>query len=318
MSEREIRKIAIVGAGMMGADIGLEFARFGYEVIMQARHDESLKKAMDTVNEDISLLVETGFISAETARAALTRIRTTKNIEECVSGADHVVEAVPEILTVKQEIFAKLDELCAADVSLATNASGLSVDDCAAKAIKHPERILTTHYWQPAHLIPLVDVIYGKKTSPFIGQKVTALLQGCQKRAVVQEKELSTLPSGWANSMQWVLADKAKKLVDEGCDPRTVDDMIRFGFGRRLAYTGMFLRMDILGIELSYNLAKSRGQELWKPLQKMAERGEFGMASGKGFYDWPDGKAKQFLKEVNTELIRLLKRDIEKGDLHSQ
>lgn len=315
MGSENIKKIAIIGAGVMGADIGMEFARFGYKVSMQSRRQESLNKAMEVVAIDLGQMVETELITSEEAERATANISTTTDMAECVKGAWHVLESVPEVLETKQQILGQLDEICPADVSIASNTSSLRIDECAAKATKHPDRVLTTHYWQPAHLIPLVEVICGSKTSPEIRDRCVSMLRGLRKRVVVQEKELTSVPVGWGNAMQWALGERAKKLVDEGCPPQIVDDLIRFGFGRRLAFTAWFYRVDMNGIEMAFKTAKARGIKLWGPYQEMADRGEFGMSSGKGFYDWSGDKAKDFLREFNLELIHLLKRDMERGDI---
>jgi len=299
----------------MGADIGLEFARFGYNVSMQDIRQESLQKAMNVVAEDLGLMVETTLINEEEAKRAISNISTTTDMAECVKGAWHVLEAVPEVLEIKQQVIAQLDDLCPADVSIATNTSSLRIDECAAKAVRHPERILSNHYWQPAHLIPLVEVICGSRTSAEIRDRCASMLRGLRKRVVVQEKELSNAPVGWGNAMQWALGEKAKDLVDEGCPPQIVDDLIRFGFGRRLAFTAWFYRVDINGIEMAFKTLKASGRKLWGPYQEMADRGDFGMSSGKGFYDWSGDKAKDFLREFNLELIHHLKHDMERGDI---
>ncbi len=316
MSEKKIERVAVVGSGQMGAGIGLEFARFGYPVALYDLTEGILKKSMQSAREDLDLMVETELISANVAKAALSRMRPTTNLADALSGADHVVEAAPEDLRLKQELFVKLDGLCPAYVSLASNSSGFRADDCAAQAKNHPERILLTHYWQPAQFIPLVEVIGGKRTDPAVIKRVAELLRGLRKKVVVQEVELPTTPAGWGNALQWALSEKARNLIDEGgCTPYIVDDLIKFGFGRRTHFTAMYMRSDMLGLDWIYNAAKKRGQEPWGPVKERVERGELGMKSGKGYYDWSGDKAKKFLREFNLELIRLMKRDMANGDI---
>ncbi len=316
MNELRVKKVAVIGAGVMGKCIGLDFARFGYEVVLHDLLEEQLDKSLRSVQEELDLMVEAELIPSDVARAALGRLRTTTDIVEAASGADHIVEAVPENLALKQELFARLDELCPAHVTLATNTSMLKVNDCAAKARNFPGRILGTHYWQPAHLIPLVEVIGGKGTDPAALRRVVELLRSVRKRVVLQERELPTSPAGWGNALQWVLGEEARRLINEGgCTPHVVDDLIRFGFGRRTAYTARYIGMDLIGLDLAYNLMKAKGEEPWGPIKERVERGELGMKTGKGFYDWSGDKAKEFLRDFHLELIRLLKRDMESGDI---
>lgn len=298
MSQKKIERVAVIGSGAMGTGIGLEFARFGYPVALYDLTDEILKMSMQNALADFDLMVETELISASTAKAALGRMRPATDLADAVSGADHVVEAAPEDLSLKQALFAKLDELCPASVSLASNSSGFRADDIAAQVKNHQERILITHYWWPPQYMPLVEVIGGKRTDPAVLKRVARLLRGLRKRVVVQELELPTRPAGWGNALQWVIGEKAQNLIaDGGCTPDVVDDLIRFGFGRRMPFVGNYIRLDLLW------LVGSR-----PPAPRLGRRGTL-------VYDWPGDKAKQVLRNFNMELIRLMKMDMEKGDI---
>ncbi len=235
---------------------------------------------------------------------------------DAVNDAHHVVEAVPENLALKQQVFAQLDALCPPDVTLATNSSAMRVEDCAAKVNNHPERILITHYWHPAPFIPLVEVIGGKRTDPAILEQIAKLLRSMNKRVVLQKLELPTRPAGWGNTLQNPMEEIARKMVEErGCDPKVVDDLIRFGFGRRLPFTAIFLRYDMIGLDFFYNASKAQGEKPWSSFKEQVERGELDMKSGNGFYDWPADSAKRYLRYFYIELIHLMKKDLERGDI---
>ncbi|UCH43187.1 MAG: hypothetical protein JSW16_01225, partial [Dehalococcoidales bacterium] len=110
------------------------------------------------------------------------------------------------------------------------------------------------------------------------------------------------------------IAREVRSLVDQGvCTPEMVDDIIQFGFGRRMAYTGYFKRSDLIGLDFGSRGRETRREGMWKPVAEHLERGELGMKSGRGFYDWSGDKAKNFLRDYNTELIRLMKRDMDAG-----
>ena len=257
------------GAGQMAAGIALEFARFGYTGGLYGRREAGLQDCIKTAREDLQLMVETESITAEVAGAALGRIQPTTDIATAVSGAFHVVEAVAEDLALKQQIFSKLDELCPAEVTLASNSSGLKVDDCAATAKNHPERILITHYWQPAHLIPLVEVIGGTGTDKQVLDRAADLLRSVRKRVVVQELEMKTMPAGWGNALTWALGDTARKIIDQGgCSPQVVDDLIRFGWGRRMAYTAIYIRCDLTAWIFWYPRRSARPENLGAHIKK--------------------------------------------------
>jgi len=310
MKEESIERIAVIGAGMMGFGVATEFARFGYQVSIYNTKQETSKKAMVQISEALDLMVETELLTSDEAKATYGRVRPTTDIVDAASGADFVHESVFELLPLKQEIFAKLDEICPPPIILATNTSGFRVTDIAT-ATKHPERVVATHYFQPPHFVPAVEVVGGEKTDRTVVERTASLLRGLRKRVAIIDVELAGFVG---NRIQRAIAREIQSLVDQGvCSPEMIDDVVSFGFGRRMAYTGYFKRMDLIGLDFGYKTAKERGIEIWKPVAERVERGDLGMKSGRGFYDWPGDTAKQLHRRQNTELIRLMKHDMEAG-----
>ncbi len=310
MKEAGVERVAVIGAGLMGCGVAVEFARFGYEVSIYNTREETSRQAMQQAREALDLMAETELITGEEADAAYGRLRPTTDITDAASGADFVHESVLEVLDIKKGVFAQLDELCPPPVILATNTSGLRVTDIAS-ATRHPERVLATHYFQPPHFVPLVEVVGGEKTDKTLVEKAARMLRGMRKRVVVIDIEL---PGFVGNRLQGAIAREIRSLVEHGIPyPELIDDVISFGFGRRMAYTGYFKRMDLIGLDFGYRGARGRGVPAWGPVAERVERGELGMKSGKGFYDWPGDSAKQLHRRLNTELIRLMKQDMEAG-----
>ena len=312
MTEEGIERVAVIGAGLMGFGIGVEFARFGYQVSLYNTKEATSQKAMENARKALDLMVETELITAGEAEAAYQRLRPTTDLVDAASGADYIIESVAESLSLKQEIFTQLDEICPPPAILTTNTSGLLVTDIATVA-RHPERILATHYFQPPHFVPLVEVVGGEKTDRVVVERVARILRSLRKRVVVMDIEL---PRFAGNRIQGAIAREVQSLVDKGvCRPSMIDDIISFGFGRRMAYTGYFKRMDLIGLDFVYTTAKGQGRDVWGPIAERVERGELGMKSGKGFYEWPGDAAKRFLRRHNTELIRLMKQDMDEGSI---
>ena len=310
MKEEGIERVAIIGGGLMGFGVAVEFARFGYRVSMYNTREETSQRAMGQAKAALDLMVETDLITNDEAVAAYARLRPTTDISNAATGANFILESVLELLALKQEVFAKLDELCPPPAILATNTSSLKVTDIAS-ATKHPERVVATHYFQPPHFVPLVEVVGGEKTARKVVEKAGRMLRGMRKKVVIIDVDL---PGFIGNRIQGAIGQAVQSLVDHGvCSPQTIDDVISFGFGRRMAYTGYFKRMDLIGLDFGYRMAKDRGVEPWKPIAEHVEKGELGMKSGKGFYDWPDDTARQLDHRFNTELIRLMKQDMEAG-----
>jgi len=310
MKEAGIERVAVIGAGLMGFGVAVEFARFGYQVSIYNTREETSKRAMEQAREALDLMVETELITAEEADAAYARLNPTIDFSDAATGADFVHESVLELLDLKKEVFAKLDEICPPPTILATNTSSLKVSDIAS-ATKCPERVLVTHYFQPPHFVPLVEVVGGERTDRSLVEKAARILNGMRKRVAVIDVEL---PGFVGNRIQGAIAQEIMSLVDQGvCTPEMIDEIISFGFGRRMAYTAYFKRMDMIGLDFSYRAAKGRGAQPWGPIAERVERGELGMMSGKGFYRWPGDTAKQLHRRLNTELIRLMKHDMEAG-----
>jgi len=310
VSETEVKRVAVIGAGLMGLGIGVEFARFGYQVSLFNTSRASSDKAKQRARQDLDLMAETELVSRAEGRAAYRRLHFTTDLAEAASGADYIVESVLEVLSLKHQIFTRLDELCPPPAILATNTSGFLVTEIAS-VTKHPERVLATHYFQPPHFVPLVEVVGGQKTERWAIDRAAAVLRGLRKKVVVIDQEL---PGFIGNRLQGVIGREVQSLVDQGAaTPEMIDDIISFGFGRRMAYTGYFKRMDLIGLDFGYTAAKERGRPPWKPIAERVERGELGMKTGKGFYEWPGDSAAKLHRRLNTELIRLMKQDMTDG-----
>jgi len=310
MEKERITRVAVIGGGLMGFGVAAEFARFGYETAMYNTRPETSRRAMEQAEEALDLMVETKLMTHRAADAAFKRLHPTTDIEEAARGAGFINESVLERLSLKKEIFARLDAICSPSTILATNTSGLRVSDIASATV-HPERVIATHYFQPPHFVPLVEVVPTVKTDTAVVEKTVAFLRTLRKKVVLIKTEV---PGFIGNRIQGAIGREIQALVDRGiATPEMVDDVIQFGFGRRMAYTGYFKRLDLIGLDFGYNAAKDHGAEPWKPIVEHVERGELGMKSGKGFYGWPDDTAKQLHRRQNTELIRLMKQDMEAG-----
>ena len=310
MKEETIERVAVIGAGVMGLGIGLEFARFGYQVSLYNTREATSEAAMETAREDLDLMVETQLLTAEEARNTFLRLQPTNALEDAASSADYIIECAPEELALKQDLMVRLEQICSSSAILATNTSSLLVSDIAAKAT-YPNRIIATHYYYPAHFIPLVEVTAGQKTDTAVTERVVRVLKGLRKRVVLIAVEI---PDFIGNRLQGAIRKESQSLIDKGiCTPQMIDDVIIYGFGRRTPYSGYFKRLDLIGLDGTYLRQVARGLTPWPPVAERVKRGELGMKSGKGFYDWPDGEGKRFLRKQNSELIRLMKMDMEEG-----
>ena len=295
-----MRKAAVIGTGMMGPGIAATLARGGLEVTLLSRNEAGaaagVQKARDAAGPEVA-----GQITGST------------DMEHVVAGVDVVIESAPEEMKFKQRLFEYLDRVAPLHAALCTNTSGLSVTEIQSLC-RNPERVLTTHFWNPPALMPLVEVVCGEATSPEIALAVRDLLVRCGKTAVMVKKDR---PGQLGNRLQMAVFREALHIVQEGiADADQVDLAIKTGFGLRLPVYGSFEHMDMVGLDLvkavlenaltDLNSSRDTPQIL---LDKIAA-GELGVKSGRGFYDWSQRDATRvkalrdrFLREFNDSEI---------------
>lgn len=283
------RKAAVIGTGMMGPGIAATLALGGVRSTILSRTREGALKGFETARDQIKLLEEHGLVEAARAGAALGLLDTSFAFDETVSGVDLVIESAPENMQFKQDLFAQMDSICKPDAVLASNTSGLSITAIASRCSR-PERVLTTHFWNPPHLMPLVEIVKGEKTSDEIAAAIRALLTACGKVPVVVKKDR---PGQLGNRLQMALVREAVHIVAEGiADVEDVDLAARSGFGLRLPVYGIFEHQDVVGLDMALSIVDYVSGDLYNEpkapdlFRAKVEKGELGAKTGKGFYDW--------------------------------
>lgn len=307
MSSPKKHQIAVIGAGLMGHGIAQIFAVHGFPVYLLDVNDEILTKAVENVKANLTLLSANGIGTTDEIEPALARIRTTKDLKEAVTNATFVVEAVAEKLELKQDLFRDMDGLCASDAILATNTSVISITEIASKST-HRERIVGTHFWNPPYLIPLVEVVPGKETSPGVVDAAYDLLKSVGKHAVKVKKDV---PGFVGNRLQHALWREAISIVDQGiADPATVDEVIKNSFGIRLPVLGPIETADMVGLDLTLQIHNyilkhiDRSTEPAPILKQKVERGELGFKTGRGFQEWSQESMQRSRKRLVEYLIK--------------
>ncbi len=304
----------MVGGGAMGCGIALEFATAGRQVTLYNTRPESSAQAQVRIERDAALMVETGLLSPAQATAALGRIRRTTVLAEAAVDQDFVIESVPEDLAVKQRVFRELDGLASPDTILASNTTALSVT-AIARDCSRPERVLSAHYYLPAHLVPLVDVIPGEKTAPEAVEATRRLLEEVGKAPVVFQRDV---PGSVGPRLQQALIAEALRLVQEGvATPDMVDRIITQGIGRRLGVTGVFDRLDLVGLDQLAAIMRASGRPVPPVIAQKVERGELGLKSGQGFYPWTPDATAAFEERVARHLSSQLREERAAGRLRT-
>jgi 3-hydroxybutyryl-CoA dehydrogenase len=309
MTESEISRVAIVGAGQMGPGIAVSTTLAGYPTTLIARSAESAARGRAGYEKALAFLVENAAATVEEAAAATARLSTTTEMP-AAAACDLVIESIVEHLPTKQQFFRELDDLCPPNVILATNTSGLRISDIAAHMAR-PERAVTTHFWNPGHLMPLVEVIQGERTSEETVQRAYRFLLRCGKRPVIGRKDL---PGQICNRLQQALIREAIYMVQEGiASPEDVETALKAGSGLRWPVYGPLEHADVVGTKLSLAVQATvlpslcNATEPAQLLKDMLEAGDLGVRSGKGFHDWTVRSANDLIRTRDHWLVERMK-----------
>ena len=239
--------ILIYGSGMMGCAIGCCAALAQNNVILYDINPKTCDNALNRVSGNLEELVDLSLITAEQAQKAIKYISISDNVESACEKAKVVIEAVFENLEIKQDVFKTLDELLPVSVPILSNTSGLRITDIAAKT-RHPERTLTTHFWLPATLIPLVEVVIGDNSSPELAEEIKEMLLSWGKAPVIVKKDL---PGQLANRILQAVIREAVNIVETGlASPEDVDTAVKMGMALRFPVWGPLEHVDAAGVDL--------------------------------------------------------------------
>ncbi|ETX12121.1 3-hydroxyacyl-CoA dehydrogenase [Marinomonas ushuaiensis DSM 15871] len=296
------KNISIIGAGLMGHGIAYVLARAGHLVSVFDRSPESLASLEERLDALATLFGHD--------RSAVIRVSSHNNMAEAVSNAEVVIEAAIENLEIKQFIVAELESIVSSDTIIASNTSALPITEIASKA-SNPERIVGSHFWNPPHLVKLVEIIQAQKTSDATVEYMMALLTDAGHHAVHVRKDV---PGFIGNRLQHALKREAIAIVAAGiCDAKTVDDVVKYGFGKRLAVMGPLEQSDLVGLKLTHQIHETLMPDIDrtnKPhpyLEDRIAKGHLGMSTGEGFRKWTPEEAKALRDKFNSFLLEQAK-----------
>ncbi|MEJ2857562.1 MULTISPECIES: 3-hydroxyacyl-CoA dehydrogenase family protein [unclassified Saccharothrix] len=298
----------IVGAGLMGHGIAAALAQAGHHTRLHDPDPDVLGDLHDRVERALEL---SG--TPEAARmAAQDLISAVPDLDAALHQADVVVEAVPERMSVKHEVMAAVEATVPAHTPIWSNTSVLSITEIAG-GMRHPERLVGVHWWNPAHLVPLVEIAPGAATDPRLVEAAEELVLSVGKTAVRLHRDV---PGFIGNRLQFALVREALHLLDEGvCDARTIDAVVRASFGLRLAAVGPMENADHIGLDLTRsilaNLAPhlSTATESFPALDKLLTDGHRGRTTGQGLLTWTDRDG----ADVAGRLIAGIRRNLPAG-----
>jgi len=308
---KEIKNVTVLGAGVIGAQIGALVAESGYNVKIRDIEDKYLERGRQTIEDMYNRRISRGRLTEAAKKDYMSRMTFLIDLKEALKDVDFIIEAVPEIMDLKQSVLKEVTALCPDDCVFATNTSSLSISEMS-EAAKRPEMVVGTHYFNPPSRMTLLEIVRGEKTSQEaidIAEKV-AIAMG---RAVVHVKDVpgfvaNRIFCNMSNEADWALAQGEGKSAFE------IDSAIRHKLGLPM---GMLELQDTLGggsIDTQFHVMEYFGETMGKSygpapvLEKLFKAGDYGRKTGKGYYDWSEGKTNEITMNAGVDFdpIRVL------------
>jgi len=309
MTDR-LRQAAVIGTGMMGPGIALTLALGGWRTAIVSRNPDSAAQGLEKARAQARLLADRELVERERTEQALELLSATVDFDAAIGAAGLAIESAPEDMAFKQSLFARLDALAPAGALLASNTSGLSIGAIAERC-KRPERVLTAHFWNPPHLMPLVEIVKGEMTADESVEKLRAILAECGKTPVVVRKDR---PGQLGNRLQMALVREAANIIAEGiATADDVDTVARNGFGLRMPAYGILEHQDIAGLNLGLAVVEYVARDLYNEprapenFRELVRLGHLGASTGRGFYDWSAKSADGVRARRDAFLVEVLR-----------
>jgi 3-hydroxybutyryl-CoA dehydrogenase len=287
-----MRTLAVLGAGTMGHGIAQVAAAAGYQVVLRDVNNEAVTRGREAIERNLAKGIQLGKMSADDRDQTLSRIQTTTRMED-VAAADLVIEAAPEKLDLKQSLLREVEPLVSSTSIFATNTSSLSISEIAAAATR-PENVVGMHFFNPVHLMRLVEIVVGEHTSDATVAAVRSVAQKMKKEPII----VRDVPGFASSRLGVTLGLEAMRMVEQGvASARDIDTAMELGYNHPM---GPLRLTDLVGLDVRLNIAEylhgKLGSETFRPpeiLRRMVREGKLGKKSGEGFYKWNDPEKAQ-------------------------
>lgn len=307
MNTGGINKIVIAGPGVMGSSIAQIFSKYGYSVTLYGRSEKSLERGKTLISINQQTSVAEGELTENESKRIQKSISYTCDIG-CFADVDFVIETIVENLDAKKMLWTDISKIAPDDAIFTSNTSGLSITEIA-KSVKKPERFAGMHWVNPPHIVPLVEVIRGEKTNDDTAKKVYDIAVKIGKKPIMIEKEARGFV---LNRIQFAVLREAMNIVESGITSKEgVDNVFKYGLGMRYACLGPFEIADLGGLDTFYNVSSylfedlSDVKEVPSILADLVQQKAYGVKSGKGFYDYSDGKDKEIIRKRDACYIKI-------------
>ena len=303
-------KLGIVGAGLMGHALAQLFAMQGNPVALFDNNQSVLESAPERIRNNFRTFLELGLAVPEDVERCLGLISLCPSLREAVQDSEIIIEAASEKLPLKQEIFSQIEDCVGPDTLLCTNTSAISVSQIA-EPLKRKERLVGTHFWNPPHIVPCVEVIRSAYTSEEVFETVYDFMKRAGKKPV---KVLKDVPGFLGNRMQHALWREATSLAQAGiASAEDIDAVVKFGFGLRMPFLGPLETADLAGLDLTHDVHLYLFPFLENtatPLPILEEKlrdGKLGVKSLEGFHQWSREDVERVIKARDAVLLKIAK-----------
>jgi 3-hydroxybutyryl-CoA dehydrogenase len=315
MKANDIDKIGIIGAGLMGHGIAQIFAMNGYKVNVFDTDIKVLKSVPERIHKNLQVFLELKVVEEKDINQFMNNIHLCDNLFSMCEGTDIIIEAVKENLDLKLNLYADLEQNINPDIIICSNTSAISITRLS-EGLQHKQRFLGTHFWNPPHILPCVEVIKGDYTSDIIFETVFRLMKKIKKEPI---RVLKDVPGFLGNRLQHAMWREAISLAEKKiASPEDIDKVVKYGFGLRLAFIGPLETADLAGLDLDYDVHKylfpylENASEPSPVLKSMIDQGMLGIKTGKGFYEWSEEKINNVINQRDSILLKII------NDIRSQ
>jgi 3-hydroxybutyryl-CoA dehydrogenase len=305
-----IRRVAVLGLGTMGHGIAQTFALAGYEVACFDESASARNSLCERVGDNLAAFVSGGLIESEAIEPAIARLHVVGTLEEAVIDAQFLTEAIAEDLALKQAVLRQVEQATSRETILASNSSSFPISESGSQ-LQHPERAVVTHWFNPPHLTPVVEVVPSPKTDEDVVAATTRLLRDIGKQPIRLRQEL---PGFLVNRIQVAIQREVWDLLARGvASPEEIDAAVRGTIGFRLAALGPLEIYDFAGLDIQLatyrNLVREIRRDTMIPpaIEQLAADGRLGAKSGQGFYDYPPERLAARRRRRDSLLLQLQK-----------
>lgn len=308
--ETDIERIVVVGAGIMGHGIAQVCAQGGKRVTLVDIEDRFLAAAQQHITNNVQQLVKEGLLESGAVEETLDRLKFTTDLNHAVRETELVIEAIPEKIQWKANLYQQLDSCDNENLMIATNTSGIPITQLA-KLVKQPQNFIGAHFYMPAHLIPLVEIVQTEWTNQAVIKKIQRLMQSIGKQGILVKQDI---PGFIGNRLQHALAREAMSLLQKGvASAEDIDAVVKKSLALRLIFTGPLEQRDFNGLDTHLSITEylykdlDNSQEPLAILRDKVANNDLGLKTGRGFYDWTKQSADVVRDQKNQQLVNLLK-----------